>query len=127
MNYIGFGNRCFNIPASEKVIDLVIASKSEAADIADFVNKAAEYLCTEIESYNGETPESVFSDIILAPTGDDEKTLINNLLSDMNKQVELRFEKALNIVHVTKTCWNKIEFAAETEHNYILFLWSTTA
>lgn len=126
MNYIGFGSRCFNVPASEQVIDLVIASKSEAVDIADFVNKAAEYLCAEIENYNGETPESFFSELTLTPTGADEKTLADNLMADMNKSVELRLEKPLNIVRVTKPDWNKIEFAAETEHNYILFLWATT-
>lgn len=127
MNYIGFGNRCFNSPASEQEIDLVIASKSEVVDIADFIKKAAEYLCAEIESYNGETPESVFSELTLTPTGEDEKTLVDNLLSDMNKCVELHLEEAINIIRVTKSHWNKIEFAAETEHCYILFLWATTA
>lgn len=127
MNYIGFGSLCFNVPASEKIIDLVIASKSEAADIADFVKKAAEYLCAEIEDYYGETPESVFSELTLTPTGNNEKTLADNLLADMNKRVAIKFEEPLSIVRVTKPHWNKIEFAAETEHSYILFLWSTTA
>ena len=127
MNYIGFGNRCFNIPASEKIIDLVFASKSEAADIADFVIKAAEYLCAEIESYAGETPEMVFPDTTVTPVGGDEKMLIDNLISDMNQSVAIRMEKPLNIVRIAKAHWNRLQFAGETEHNYILFLWSTTA
>lgn len=127
MNYIGFGSRCFNVPASEKTIDLVFASKSEAVDIGDFVKKAAEYLCAEIESYSGEIPENVFPDMTVTPVGIDEKNLIDNLISDMNKSVEIRMEKPLNIVRIAKAHWNWLQFAGETEHNYILFLWSTTA
>ena len=124
MNYIGFGNKCFNVPTSEQSIDIVIASKSEAISFEDFIKKAVKYLCVEIYK---ERPENVFSEIINRSAVDKGMELITVFLSGMDQSVELRFEEIINMVYVTEPRWNNYDIAFETANSYVFFTWGTTA
>lgn len=123
MNYIGFGNKCFNIPTSEQSIDIVIGSKSEADSLEDFIGKAVNYLCFEIYI---ERPEDVFSEIINRSATDKGKELITDFLNGMDQRVELHLEKIINIVYITEPRWNNYNLAFETANSYVLFTWFTT-
>lgn len=125
MNYFGFGNLCFNVPSSEQMIDIVIGSKSEANSLEDFIDKAAEYLCCEI--FPGESPETLFPQIINKPAGEKGERLIQEFQAEMNKSVELKFEEITSIVYVTEPRWNNYDLAFETKNSYVLFSWSTSA
>lgn len=124
MNYIGFGNKCFNVPASEQSIDIVIGSKTEADSLEDFIGKAVNYLCTGIYM---EYPQSVFPEIINRSAADKGKELISEFLSGMDQSVELRLEEITSIIYVTEPRWNNYDLAFETKNSYVFFTWATTA
>lgn len=124
MNYIEFGNKCFNVPASEQSIDIVIGSKSEASGLEEFIGKAVNYLCAEIYMEN---PQSVFPEIINRSAADKGKELIAEFLSGMDQSVELHLEEIISIVYVTEPRWNNYDLAFETKNSYVFFTWSTTA
>ncbi|MDE7230029.1 MAG: hypothetical protein K2N56_06065 [Oscillospiraceae bacterium] len=123
MNYIEFGNKCFNVPASEQSIDIVIGSKTEANSLEDFIEKAVNYLCTEIYM---ERSEIVFPKIINR-SADKGSELIAEFLSGMDQSVELHLEEITSIVYVTEPRWNNYDLAFETNNSYVFFTWSTTA
>lgn len=124
MNYIEFGNKCFNVPASEQSIDIVIGSKTEADSLEDFIEKAINYLCAEIYMEN---PQSVFPEIINRSAADKGKELISEFLSGMDQCVELHLEEITSIVYVTEPRWNNYDLAFETKNSYVFFTWLTTA
>lgn len=123
MNYIGFGNKCFNA-AAEQSIDIVIGSKTEADSLEDFIGKAVDCLCTEIYM---ERSEIVFPEIINRSAADKGRELIAEFLSGMDQSTELHLEEITSIVYVTEPRWNNYDLAFETENSYVFFTWCTTA
>jgi len=110
---IHFGHFCFNKPEGEQSIIIVLASKKEYSSMDDFVTKALIYL---------ESKERIYS-----PVDDEEKKWMRSRLDDMDRLVNIAYEKIISAVHIIAPEWNDITLGIETESEYIFYQWGTSA
>lgn len=125
MLFFSFGNRAFNKEYSESNIYIIISPKQSHESPFQFLEKAIEFIDEKI--YPGEDFKSDYAGIKLIEGN--YENIVMKWISSMSQSIEICFDDIQN-VHRIK-CNNsdpyRDEFLIETNEEYIIFLWSTTA
>ncbi|WP_300714884.1 hypothetical protein [uncultured Acetatifactor sp.] len=119
-----FGNKCFNISASEQDILLVVASQKEFSSLDDFITAALKFLESDERFYDNWT--EMYENRINSPAPADDVSWMESRFNEMNERVHILYEPIVNAVHVIPPAWNNITLGLETENEYILYLWGTS-
>ena len=111
-----FGNLCFNSPASEQSIIMVIASPSEFSSLDKFK--------TDGELYGKRTV--LYKERVNLPASNEDITFITEKINEMNLRVKIVFQPVKKAVNLLPPKWNQVTMCLETEHDYIFYSWVTT-
>lgn len=84
-----FGNLCFNSPASEQSIIMVIASPSEFSSLDKFITAALTFLETDGELYGKRTV--LYKERVNLPASNEDITFITEKTNEMNLRVKCKF------------------------------------
>lgn len=127
MTYIELGSNAIGSPDIEAYINIVIAAKSEANDLEDFIAKTADYF-VNVRGWK-ETIRELFAENEHTPATEECKEQIAADMEQMKKNAYsyIAFEEIKKAVHVMKPEWNDTDYAIETENFYIYYEWGTTA
>ena len=125
MLFFALGNLAFNIQNSEQTIDMVVDCKNKYNSVNDFMSAGIKYLDEAVYPGDGIAVEY---DGISLKTGEYDE-IISRLLEGFNERVDVRFENIQNIFRIKRAVYNPLvdEFIIETDDEYIMFLWATTA
>ncbi|MDB7953730.1 hypothetical protein [Flavonifractor plautii] len=119
-----FGNLCFNSPASEQSIIMVIASPSEFSSLDKFIRAALTFLETDGELYGKRTV--LYKERVNLPASNEDITFITEKTNEMNLRVKIVFQPVKKAVNLLPPKWNQVTMCLETEHDYIFYSWVTT-
>ena len=125
MNVFEFGQLSFNAPYSEMNIIFSIASKEEYESLLDFVYDAARKSWCYCET--DEFIQEQLKQIHIKPAAERGRKDILGLISLMNTKINIRLEEMQNICQVYEPHWNDEAYTFESDYNYFLFLWTTSA
>lgn len=120
-----FGNLCFNSPASEQRIIMVIASLSEFSSLDKFITAALTFLETDEDLCDSWT--ELYKERVNLPASDEDIAFITERTHAMNLRVKIRFQPVKKAVNILPPKWNQVTMCLETEHDYIFYSWVTTA
>ena len=120
-----FGNLCFNSPASEQSIIMVIASLSEFSSLDKFITAALAFLETDEELCGNWT--ELYKDRVNLPASDKDIAFIAEQIDEMNLRVRILFQPVKKAVNILPPKWNQVTMCLETEHDYMFYSWVTTA
>lgn len=125
MLFFSFGNLAFNIQSSEQTIDMVVDSKSKYSAVEDFLTAGIKYLDESV--YPGDGIAIEYDGISLKAGKYDE--IVSRWIDGLNERVEVKIENIQNIFRIKRNVCNPLvdEFVIETDDEFILFLWATTA
>ena len=121
---IDFGQFCFNEPASEQSITLVIAPKKEYESMDDFVTAALDYLESDGEfddKWNEYYKERTYSEV-----KEDELKWMLSRFDALNQKVSVLHGQFVKVLHIVPPQWNDITLGIETEQEYIFYVWGTS-
>lgn len=119
-----FGNLCFNSPASEQSIIMVITSPPEFSSLDKFIKAALTFLETDGEFYDQWT--ELYKERVNLPASNEDITFITEKINEMNLRVKILFQPVKKAVNLLLPKWNQVAMCLETEHNYIFYSWVTT-
>ena len=120
-----FGNLCFNSPASEQRIIMVIASLSEFSSLDKFITAALTFLETDEDLCDSWT--ELYKERVNLPASDEDIAFITERTNAMDLRVKIRFQPVKKAVNILPPKWNQVTMCLETEHDYIFYSWVTTA
>ncbi len=125
MNIFEFGQLSFNYPYSEMTIILSIAAKEEYESLLDFVYDAVRksWCCCETDTFTKEQLDKIH----LKPAAENARKQISSFICYMNQKIDIRLEEMQNICQVYEPQWNDEAYTFESNYNYFLFLWETSA
>ena len=125
MLFLSFGNLAFNIQSSEQTIDMIVDSKSKYSTVDNFMSAGIKYLDESV--YPGDGIAIEYDSIILKTGKYDE--IVSSWIDGLNEQVEVKIENIQNIFRIKRKVYNPLvdEFIIETDDEFIMFLWATTA
>lgn len=124
MIFISFGNKAFN-KDYETNIDMVISPKSKYEDGFLFVKEALEYIDKQI--YPGEGFLLDYKGLYLR--NGEYRDIIEHWILSMSEAIEINFSEIIKIQRIKCEAVKPLqdEFLIETQDEYIMFLWGTTA
>ena len=122
---VHFGHLCFNKPAGEQSILMVLAPKTDYPSMDSFVNAALLYL--EAQKDFCDNWSEMYKNRSYAPIDDDEKNWMRSRLAEMNQRISIAYEAVIRAVYIVPPEWNDITIGAETESEYIFYKWGTSA
>ena len=122
---IYFGHLCFNVSAYEQSILIVVAPKSEFPSLDFFIAEALNFLESDSDFYDNWN--EIYKDRTYLPASDDEIARMKSTLSEMNQRISILYEPIIKAVYVIPPKWNDISLGLETEHEYVFYLWGTSA
>lgn len=125
MNIFEFGQLSFNHLHSEMTIILSIASKEEYESLLDFVYDAVRksWCYCETDDFTKEQLDKIH----LKPATQNARKNILSFICQMNQKIDIRLEEMQNICQVYEPLWNDEAYTFESDYNYFLFLWETSA
>ena len=125
MVFLYFGSDAFNYKSSESSIRTIIVAKEKYGSPQDFFESAIAYIDEEIDTEDDIRAEY---DGAYLKEGLYEK-IIKQWISSMDKKIEIAFNNIIKTYRIKRTTYdpNIDEFVLETEDEYILFLWATSA
>lgn len=125
MVFFSFGNLAFNQIESESTIDMVVASKEKYKDAYSFFDSAVTYLDEKI--YPGDETKQEYEGAILKDGNYDD--IVKRYIELMNRKVLIEFDDIRKIqrIKLAHDGYLREEFIIETETEFIMFAWATTA
>ena len=125
MLFFSFGNLAFNVQCSEQTIDMVVDIKSKYRTVDDFMSAGIKYL--DESAYPGVGIAIEYDGISLEIGEYDE--IVSRWIDGLNERVEVRIENIRNIFRINRMVDNPYvdEYIIETDDEFIMFLWATTA
>lgn len=125
MLFFSFGNLAFNVQNSEQTIDMIVDSKSKYNTVDEYVSAGIKYLDESVYPGDGIAIEY---DAISLKTGKYDE-IVNRWIDGLNERVEVKIENIQNIYRIKRKVNNPLvdEFIIETDDEFIMFLWATTA
>ena len=99
--------------------------KNEYDTLQEFVNDAVRKSWCYCESEEFEQEQ--LNSIDLQPDGDRGKEHMLWCIRQMNTKLDIRIEEINTFYQVYKPRWNDEAYAFDSDYNYFLFLWTTSA
>ncbi len=125
MIFFSFGGKAFNKEYCETNIYIIIASKKDFNSQIDFLNRSIAFVNDKV--YPGEEFASDYEEMSLKE-GEYEE-IVERWIDSMNNQIEIKFDEIKGIKRIKCNNYDphRDEYLIETDCEYIMFLWSTTA
>ncbi len=122
---IDFGNLCFNAAVSEQNISAVVAPKSVYSSLDDFITAALLFLDSD-ERFCSDWTE-LYKNRTNLPASEEDLAWMKSRLEEMNQRVTVLHEPVTRAVNLIPPKWNDLSLGLETDSEYILYLWGTSA
>ena len=122
---MSFGQNSFNLPSTEQGIIMVVAPKKEYTSMEEFVLKAFDFMNTDGEFCDDWV--DYYSERTYTPASDSDIKYMGDCINSMNQKISILHEPIIKAVHVVPPKWNDISLGIETESEYILYIWTTSA
>ncbi len=125
MIFFSFGNLAFNQINSESTIDMVVAAKEKYKDANSFFEEAVTYLDEVI--YPGDDTKQEYEGAILKDGNYND--IVKHYIELMDQKVLIEFDDIQKIerIKLAHDGYLREEFIIETNTEFIMLAWSTSA
>ena len=125
MVFFSFGNLAFNLVNSESTIDIVVASKEKYKDANSFFDSAVLYLDEKI--YPGDNIKQEYEGAVLKDGNYND--IVRHYIELMDQKVMIDFDDIQKIQRIKFAYGGFLreDFIIETDVEFIMFSWSTSA